>query len=142
MSRTRFANPKPPMLVLRTLHNTSMELREWTAVDAFAKGYATVSHFDLLVYLMNLLLVAGNSDRSRQYAFDFAEQKLKPTLAGIKARYESTQKLGVDPPQLKVLRQAVEFSKQFWLRQPGELFIAACAEVDAFQSELARGAST
>lgn len=125
------------MLVLRTLHNTNMETREWIAVDSFVHGYATTEHYDLLSYMMNLLLLAGSTDKSRKYAYDYADLVLRPVLLNIAARYNQTGKFGVNAHQLQVLRGLVEFSKQFWLRQPTELFEQACLEVDKFFKERA-----
>jgi hypothetical protein len=125
----------PPMLIQRTLHNQGLETREWLAVDAMAKGYATTEHYDLLAYLMNLLLLAGSTDKSRQYAHDYAEQKIKPVLQSIEARWHASGKFGVTGPELNQLRHLVEFNKQFWLRQNVSLFDLACKEVDAFFKE-------
>lgn len=129
--------PQAPMLVMRTLHNTEMESREYMAVHALAHGFANTEHYDLLAYMMNLLLLAGSTDKKRKYAMDYAENTIKPVLKSIAARYNETGKFGVTAKELKTLRHMVEFSKQFWLRQPGELFTTACAEVDAFFKEVA-----
>lgn len=142
MRRTRnSAEPKhkplAPMLVQRTLHNTGMEIREWMAVDAFSKGFAESQHYDLLAYMMNLLLLAGSTDQHRRYASEYADNVIRPALQGIADRYNRTGRFGVDSSQLKVLREMIEFSKQFWLRQPTELFEKACLEVDAFFKERA-----
>jgi hypothetical protein len=138
MSRRKKYKPgqvSMPMLVQRTLHNTGLELRERVAVNAFTQGYATTEHYDLLAYLMNLLLLAGSTDKSRQYAHDYAEQKIKPVLQSIEARYHQHGKFGVTGPELKQLRHLVEFNKQFWLRQPTALFDLACKEVNTFFKE-------
>lgn len=127
--------PKAPMLVMRTIHNTGMESRELMAVHAFAHGFATTEHFDLLTYMMNIMLLAGSTSKKRKYAEKYAEKKVKPVITSIRDRYIKTGKLGVAGIELEVLREFVEFNKQFWLRQPSELFATACAEVDAFFTE-------
>jgi hypothetical protein len=125
----------PPMLVQRTIHNTGLETREWLAVDAMAKGYATTEHYDLLAYLMNLLLLAGSTDKHRHYAQVYAEDTVKPVLESIADRYQNTGKFGVNAQELQVLKQLIDFNKAFWLRQGVGLFDIACREVDAFFKE-------
>lgn len=87
--------------------------------------------------MMNLLLLAGSTDKHRKYAMEYAENVIKPALEGIADRYKKTGKFGANAEQRKVLIDMVEFSKQFWLRQPTELFEKACLEVDAFFREMA-----
>lgn len=130
------------MLVMRTLHNTTMETRERIAVQAFSKGFATTEHFDLLTYMMNLLLLAGSTSKSRAYASQYAETKIRPVLLNIQARYAKRGKFGVTAHELTTLREFIDFSQQFWLRQPGELFEVACNEVDAFFKECAEKRAT
>lgn len=134
--------PMPPMLVMRTLHNTTMETRERIAVQAFSQGFATTEHFDLLSYMMNLLLLAGSTSKSRAYASQYAETKIRPVLLNIQARHAKHGKLGVTAQELTTLREFIDFSQQFWLRQPGELFEVCCKEVDAFFKECAEKRAT
>lgn len=128
---------KPPMLVVRTLANTDMEIRERQCINAFTHGVAKEQHFDLLLLMMNLLLIAGQTSPERKYALDYAEQHIKPVITSIRDRYGKTGKLGVNSHELKALREMVDFSKQFWLRQPGELWAYADGEVRAYYAELA-----
>jgi hypothetical protein len=128
--------PKPHMLIVRTLANTDMEILERSAVNAFTHGVAKTSHFDLLLRMMNLLLVAGQTDAKRKYALDYAQNKIKPALTNIRARFEYTNKLGVNAQELKTLKEMVDFNREFWLRQPSELFLFATEQVDAFYKEL------
>jgi hypothetical protein len=138
MSRRKKYKPiqvSAPMIVVRTLHNTGLELRERVAVNAFTQGYATTEHYDLMAYLMNLLLLAGSTDKHRHYAQVYAENTVKPVLESIAERYQKTGKFGVNAQELHVLVQLVDFNKAFWLRQNSDLFHIACAEVDAFFKE-------
>ncbi|MCB5187404.1 hypothetical protein LG200_05215 [Methylobacillus caricis] len=127
----------PPMLVTRTLANTEMEIRERQCINAFTHGVAKEQHFDLLLLMMNLLLIAGQTSPERKYALDYAEQKIKPVIVSIRGRFGNTGKLGVNALELKALRDMVDFSREFWLRQPGELWVYADKEVCAYYDELA-----
>lgn len=131
------AAPKPHMLIVRTLANTDMEITERACINAFTHGVAKSMHFDLLVRIMNLLLIAGNTAKHRQHAYEFAENKLKPVLQSIHVRFDATGKLGVSGTELQTLKQMVEFNREFWKLQPSELFLEATRQVDAFYSELA-----
>lgn len=128
---------RPPMLVTRTIANTAMETREWAALTAFTKGVANEQHFDLLLLMMNMLLIAGQTSPERKYALDFAEQKIKPLMVSIKERFNKTGKLGLNAEELKGLRIMVDFNMEFWKRQPGELWAYADGEVMAYYRELA-----
>lgn len=129
-------SPKPHMLIVRTLANTHMEITERACINAFTHGVAKSMHYDLLVRIMNLLLIAGNSAKHRQVAFDFADLKLKPVLQSIRVRYESSGKLGVSGTELGILKQMVEFNREFWKLQPSELFLEATQQVDTFYADI------
>lgn len=128
---------RPPMLVTRTLANTEMEIRELQCITAFTLGRAKEQHFDLLLLLMNMLMIAGQTSPERKYALDFAEQRIKPLITSIRDRYGRTGKLGLNAIELQGLRDLVTFNKAFWLRQPGDLYHNAQREVEAYYRELA-----
>jgi hypothetical protein len=130
--------PKPPMLVFRTINNVDLETQERACILAFTHGVATAKHFDLINRINNLLMVAGQTDKKRKYALDFAETKIKPALIGIKNRCDRTGKLGVNAQELQALKDIVEFNREFWLKQTGELFVFCNEQVDAFYADLAR----
>lgn len=125
-----------PMLVMRFLHNTDLETKELVAVRAFQWGAAKPDHYHTLVDMVNLLILAGSSDDKRTYAKDRAERVYLPALETIKTRFDKTGKLGVSATELKLMLEMVEFQKQFWLRQPSELYHTACNELQAFYDEL------
>lgn len=142
--RDRNANARPPMLVMRAIHNKNLETKEWAAVTAFQMGVANKGHFDLLMDMANLLLLAGSAEdgeyATRVYrgaAKLYAEQDLIPMLTAIQKRYNDTGKLGVSAAELKVMRQMIEWSRQFWNRQPIELFHTAAGELKAYYASLA-----
>ena len=125
-----------PMLVTRTIANKAMETRERAALIAFQFGVAQECHYDDLRYMMNLLMIAGQTDQSRKYALDYAQNVIKPVLLSINNRYNNTGKLGVSASELIVLVQMIDFNLQFWLRQTTQLFKYACIELDSFNSDL------
>lgn len=124
------------MLVVRHINETALEIDEYMAVHAFAHRFATQDHFDYLLRIMNLLLVAGQTDKKRKYALDYAQNNLKPVLTSIKERFYKTKKLGVNGAELKELRAMLEFNKTFWQRQTGELFVFCQDQVTEFYNEL------
>lgn len=127
---------RPPMIVMRNIMNTDLESKELAAVMAFKFGAAEKYHYDLLLDITNMLMVAGSSDQSRAYASNVANKHFIPALKGIKERYDRTGKLGVSAAENNVLRELVEFSKQFWNRQPIELYDTAIRELKAFYKSL------
>lgn len=128
-----------PMLVSRWLHNIDMELRERMAVTAFSAGYATTQHYDTLLGMMNLLLIAGSKRPEMQV---YAENRVKPSLHKIQQRYLNTGKLGVSAAELKVLREMVDHSKAFWNGQSVGFFNDCVRELNAYYAELAEKRKT
>ena len=123
------------MLIYRTINETDIETAEYMAVHAFAHGFAQKSHFDKLVDLMNLMLIAGQTDKSRKYLITYIEAKIKPVLKSIKDRYDKTGKLGVSADELKELRNMLQVNKDFWLKQSGVLYKFCCEQVNLFYDE-------
>ena len=124
-----------PMLIYRTINENDVETAEYMAVHAFAHGFAQKSHFDKLIDLMNLMLVAGQTDKSRKYLIQYIDAKIKPVLGSIKTRYENTGKLGVSGDELKELRNMLQVNKYFWLKQTGALYTFCCEQVNLFYDE-------
>jgi hypothetical protein len=127
-----------PMIVTRTLANTTMETRERAALIAFQFGVAQECHYDDLRYMMNLLLIAGQTAASRKYALDYAQNTIKPTMISIHNRHLKTGNLAVDDDgkELATLAEMVDFNLQFWLRQTTQLFKYCCIELDQFNQSL------
>jgi hypothetical protein len=134
--------PKVHMLVARTLANTDMEIQERSAINAFTHGVATKKHFDLLTLMMNLLLVAGQTHKSRKHALDYAQKQIQPVLRSIKDRFHKSDRFGVSGTELKTLKQFIEFNREFWLRQPSELYVFANEQVESFYQELYKNANS
>lgn len=127
---------RPPMLVMRQIVNADLESKEMAAALAFFWGVAEKSHYDLLLDLTNLLMVAGTSDKKRAYAIEAADKAFIPVLKSIKSRYDKTGKLGVSGAEKHALVNLVEYSKQFWNRQPIELYEISVRELKAFYKSL------
>lgn len=124
------------MLVYRTINETKIETKEYMAVHAFAHGFATYQHFDKLLELMNLMLVAGQTDKSRKYIRDYAETKFKPVLQSIKDRHAKTKKLGINADELKELRNMLDVNREFWLKQTGQLYDFCVMQVNQYYKEI------
>lgn len=128
------------MLVSRFVHNTEMELRERMAVTAFSGGFANTKHFDVLVEMMNLLMIAGSRDEKRKPIKTYAETVIAPALNSIKERYKKTGKLGVTAQELITLRQMVDKNKAFWLTQTTGFYNECVAEINEFYRTLDKAA--
>lgn len=136
MNRQRHT-PRPPMLVMRGLQNDKIETRERMAVEAFALGFATAEHFDTLVAMQGVLILAGSTSAKRKPAMLYARNVLGKTMESIRERHSRTGKLGCNADELKVLRGFVSMYRDFWLRAPLELYTAACAELQRFHDRVA-----
>jgi hypothetical protein len=127
--------PKAPVLVIRGIDETTIESRERLAVDLFTLGAATQEHFMHLQDALNLLLIAGRSSPSRQYAIDKAETEFKPVVQSIQARYERTGKWGMSGEEVQTMHHMISFARSFWMRQPMILLDVCHAELSAFYRE-------
>lgn len=125
----------PPMSMLRTIYNTDIELRERACVVALEHGVANVEHFNQLMFMMNLLMVAGFKDSRRRHAYRYAEDKVKPVLTAIRNRQQETGELTASVSELQVLKELIDFNRKFWVTQPTSVYSQAVGEVKAFYRE-------
>lgn len=125
-----------PMAVMRGIRNDLVETKERMIVQAFEAGYATAEHWDHLADMQGLLILAGCTSAKRKPAADYARNVFGPTLQGIKERYLRTGKFGCNAEELKVLRGFVSKYRDFWLRQPTELLVAAAQELQAHHNRV------
>jgi uncharacterized protein YukE len=123
-----------PMLASRYIANTELELKERMAVTAFSAGFANTQHFDTLLAMTNLMLIAGEE---RPAMKSYAE-KIKAVLENIRIRFQATGKLGVNATELKALREMVDASKAFWNGQSTGYFNECVNELNAYYDELQR----
>lgn len=125
-----------PMLVLRGIRNKDVELRERMAVQAFAMGYATTEHFQTLADMHSVMLLAGSTDDSRKWAWDYCQEVTGPTLQKIAERYTKTKRLHATTSEKKALGEFVSRYRDFWLRQPSALYVASCNALQEHYNEL------
>lgn len=117
---------RPPMLVMRGLRNDQLELRERAAAQAFALGYATTEHYHMMADMQSVMLLAGSTDASRKWAYDYCKEVVGPALQKIAQRYQRTHVMSVTTGEKKILGEFITRYREFWLRQPLELYEAAC----------------
>lgn len=130
--------PKAPVLVMRGINETALELRERLAVEAFAMGGASQEHFMLIQDVLNLMLMASQSSDNRRYALEKAERDYKHVVASIQQRWERTYKWGMTGEELSAMREMIAFSRTFWMRQPAELLVVCQRNLVEFYREQAK----
>lgn len=126
----------PPMLITRGLINDRWETRERALIQAFELGFATTAHFDELADMQALLLLAGSTSEERSPAMGYATRILGPVLLDIRRRYDCTGKFECTPDDLKMLREFVSINRDFWLKQPTELYEAAVRALNEHNARL------
>lgn len=123
-----------PMLVQRELH-PEVETKQHSCVIAFTHGVADQSHFDTILFEMNLLLVAGQTDKKKRFAITFMQNNIQPALKSMKQRVLKTGKFGVNSKELQAIKELIEFSRNFWQRQTGQLYKFCVDQVNLFYAE-------
>lgn len=132
---------KAPMLIMRGLRNDEIELRERAAAQAFIGGWATTEHYDTLADMHSVMLLAGSTDASRKWAWTYCKEVMGPTMQKIAQRYQRTKTLSVTTGERKVLGEFVTRYREFWLRQPLELYEAACHALQEHYDKLGKEAA-
>ena len=127
---------RPPMLVMRGLKNDALELRERAAAQAFSGGWATTEHYHMLADMHSVMLLAGSTDDSRKWAWTYCKELIGPVLQKIAQRYQRTNVLSATTGERKVLGEFVTRYREFWLRQPLELYEAACTALQAHYDKM------
>lgn len=124
------------MLVQRGIRNDEIETVERMAVQAFVGGWATTEHFDLLADMQSLLILAGSTNKNREWARAYAQSVVGPVLQKIAQRYKRQNVMSATTGERKVLGEFITFSREFWLRQPSELFEIACTALKQHHKDL------
>lgn len=122
-------------MLVQSFIQPEVETKQYVCVLAFTNGFANQEHFDTLLLTMNLLLVAGQTDKKRKYAVDFAFNDIKPALQGIKNRVYKSGKFGVNTEELAAIKKLIDFSREFWQRQTGQLYNFCVEQVNLFYKE-------
>jgi hypothetical protein len=130
------AGAKPPMVVMRAIFNKELETKERIALNKFTMGVAQPADYELFLDMTNMLIVAGTSADDRKYAREYAETNVLPAIQSIKARHDKTGKLGLTARERKALISLIEFSYQFWARNPIDLYDRCGKELKAYYNEL------
>ena len=113
-----------PMLVNRGIHDDDIEMRERQLVEAFAHGYADKIHFDSLVDMRNVLVIAAaHKDDTEIIALCNA---MSIPLQSIRERHTRTGKMGATGEELKMMRAFCDVYRDWWMRQPANLYEQAC----------------
>jgi hypothetical protein len=136
--------PQAPVLVIRGIEEKKLEIRERHAADALLRGYGSQEYFLHMQDVLNLLLIAGKSSDSRQFAYDKADQEYKHAVASIQQRWEETGKWEATEEEHATLHLMISFARSFWMRQPMELLDVSRKELEAFyraQNEARRAAA-
>lgn len=131
---------RPPMLVMRGLRNDEIELRERAAVQAFIGGWAEPIHYQTLADMHSVMLLAGSTDESRRWAYDYCKGVMGPVMQKIAQRYQRTKTLSVTTGEKKVMGEFVTRYREFWLRQPMELYEAACVALQEHYDKMGEAA--
>lgn len=132
-TRRQHIRPSPPMLVSRGLINDELELRERMVVQAFTGGWANTDTYDEIADMRNVLTLAAT------YKADASAMALcevmRTVMANIRERHTRTGRIGASGDELQVLREFVGAYRDFWMRQPTELYIQACNDLRAALKE-------
>ncbi|NMF98432.1 hypothetical protein GPA27_13655 [Aromatoleum toluolicum] len=105
-----------------------IEMLERQAVDAFRRGYARGTHWNVLADSRNvLMLTVCHKIETAHVKADFEAVREVTRIAldalkTIRDREQKTGKFGCNADELNALHALVETSRDFWVRQPAELF--------------------
>lgn len=132
---------KPPMLVMRGIRNDQLELRERAAAQAFAGGWATTEHYHILADMHSVMLLAGSTDESRKWAWTYCREAIGPALQKIAQRYQRTKTMSATTDEQRVLGEFITRYREFWLRQPLELYETACYALQEHYDSLGKEAA-
>lgn len=109
-----------------------VEITERMAVMALSSGTAECIHFDRLLDVADMLLLAA-TDRRDQETVEVAHLG-RTALANVSARYRDVGKLGVTGEEKKALDLLVDVSIDWWARQSGALFCRANDALTRFRA--------
>ena len=122
--------PRParcPTMVALAI-SPEVETTELMAVLLFRNGAADKGQFNILADCRDLLMLAANEKHD---AGVMAVCELAGVaLLNIKDRYLDKQRMGATGEELKALQALVDISRDFWMRQSGEMFRAANLALD------------
>lgn len=116
-----------------------VEMLERNAYSAFRLGYARGSHWNMLADCRNILMLAVRyklaigAAKADHEAIREVTRIAMHALTSIRDREQKTGRFGCNAEELNALHALVESSRDFWNRQPAELFRQA---VEANRAQL------
>lgn len=134
---TKHYKKSVPMLVQKHL-KPSLETKQYACVLAFTNGVAGQDHYDTILFESNLLLVAGQTNKKKKYAVDFVQGEVQPALKSMKERVRNTGKFGVNADELMAIKRLIDFSREFWKQQTGQLYTFCVEQINLFYDDCAR----
>lgn len=134
---TKHYKKSVPMLVQKHL-KPSLETKQYACVLAFTNGVAGQDHYDTILFESNLLLVAGQTNKKKKYAVDFVQGEVQPALQSMKERVHKTGKFGVNADELMAIKRLIDFSREFWKKQTGQLYSFCVEQINLFYADCAK----
>ena len=125
------------MLIQKHLQ-PSNETKQYACVLAFTNGVAEQTHYDTILFESNLLLVAGQTDKNKKYAVTFIQDEVQPALRSMKERVYKTGKFGVNADELMAIKRLIDFSREFWKKQTGQLYTFCIEQINLFYADCER----
>ena len=122
--------PRParcPTMVAMVI-SPEVETTEHMAVLLFRNGTADKGQFNILADCRDLLMLAAHE--KRDVGVRAVCELAGVALLNIKDRYLEKERMGATGEELKALQALVDISRDFWMRQSGELFRAANLALD------------
>ena len=90
-------------MIIQTPADVVRELKLYAAVIAIKHGIANEHHFQELLAMNNLLMIAGQSRRDLKHMFVLADNSLKPILSALTKTYFETKQLTLDANSISLL---------------------------------------
>lgn len=134
---TKHYKKSVPMLIQKHLQ-PSHETKQYACVLAFTNGVAEQTHYDTILFESNLLLVAGQTDKKKKYAVTFIQNEVQPALRSMKERVYKTGKFGVNADELMAIKRLIDFSREFWKKQTGQLYTFCIEQINLFYADCER----
>lgn len=128
-----------PSLVGRELFMKEEMIKERSMITAFSFGHATYVHWERLVWMANILNIAGQvkSDELTKQSALFMNE----VATDILARQKRTGKFGVTGPQRQHLINLANKYEEFWQRQTSVFYNKCLDELYSYYDSLKEKAS-
>jgi hypothetical protein len=84
--------------------------------------------------------VAGQTDSKKKYAVEFIQDTVQPALRNMKERVKNTGKFGVNADELMAIKKLIDFSREFWKKQTGQLYNFCVEQINLFYADIQKRA--